>query len=177
MQNAGVDGTEEQMKLYNTVLGQCVWPSAARAQDSCVGPVLKMWQGHHDKEYKRFVRDSSRSGDAGGGAMTPQQALDTWKARAGGEGGAMMQQCIDLYHHGIHLLYKGPKHQVCASDVGFGGFNTPASQSGVSTSTMTHYCEIAISILLHPRIGLKSHHAILASPTDKCLCEGAYECG
>jgi hypothetical protein len=78
--------------------------------------------------------------------MSPEEALDAWKARAGWEGSPMLHQCIELYHHGIFLPYKAPKHHVYAVEVGFGGFDTPASQSGVGAMLLTHYCELVDAI-------------------------------
>jgi hypothetical protein len=57
-ERAGDGATTEQLRLYVMILGQRVWPSAAKAQDDCVGSVLKSWKGHHDKQYKNLVRDT-----------------------------------------------------------------------------------------------------------------------
>jgi hypothetical protein len=170
------DAPGDQLRLCNIVLGQRVWPSAAKAQDACVGSVLKSEQGHHEKQYKKLVRDTTRSGDAGSGSMSPPQALDEWKDRAGWQGNAMLQQCIELYHHGIFLPIK-LQSTMCVSEVEIGGFDTPVSQSGVGMMLLTHYCELTDAVRLRLPIGLG--FIKLCLNVYLTIQEGAeaYECG
>jgi hypothetical protein len=50
---------------------------------------------------------------------------------------------------------------VCATEVGFSGMRTPASESDVGARQLTYHCEWDATVLLRQRHGINLHDDVL----------------
>jgi hypothetical protein len=113
------DVGRDDLLLYAAV-SKFQWPASLSKQDVLVKRVLSLWEKDFAKEFKKRARNTMTSGDVGCGGLTAQGALLTWKKLPPWSEDAFLQDCIDLYYHGIYLPTGTPKHSITASEVGLG---------------------------------------------------------
>lgn len=115
------DSTPDQKELYTAAVPEKAWPCTVQEQDAIVCSILEHWRAAFATSFTPFVRNTSASGEAGGGTLNAKEALMSMNARDPYCLRRILRDSVELYYHGIHMIRDAPRHHIQAVDIGFEG--------------------------------------------------------